>query len=190
MSLDGSHMPIVKRLTMADHAHTWWRNMSPLIFCANVLYSFCSYQEPYYVRCVKPNEIKSPVLFDEARCQHQVAYLGLLENVRVRRAGFAYRQAYNRFLLRSGVNSRTRSLPFHPGLFECRFLQWRILCPVLYLTCRSLLQVQDDLRVHLAESPDGHGPRGRGGHRHAARFPRRRGVRPHQAVCSHAALPL
>ncbi|XP_076610912.1 unconventional myosin-Ig isoform X2 [Chaetodon auriga] len=57
-------------------------------------------KEPYYVRCVKPNEMKSPVLFDDARCQHQVAYLGLLENVMVRRAGFAYRQPYARFLQR------------------------------------------------------------------------------------------
>ncbi|XP_042566556.1 LOW QUALITY PROTEIN: unconventional myosin-Ig [Clupea harengus] len=57
-------------------------------------------KEPYYVRCIKPNEMKSAVLFDDARCQHQVAYLGLLENVRVRRAGFAYRQPYARFLQR------------------------------------------------------------------------------------------
>uniref|UniRef100_A0A4W6EGH8 Myosin IG n=1 Tax=Lates calcarifer TaxID=8187 RepID=A0A4W6EGH8_LATCA len=46
-------------------------------------------KEPYYVRCIKPNEMKSPV-----------AYLGLLENVMVRRAGFAYRQHYARFLQR------------------------------------------------------------------------------------------
>ncbi|XP_068260502.1 unconventional myosin-Ig [Nyctibius grandis] len=57
-------------------------------------------KEPYYVRCIKPNELKSPTLFDAERCRHQVAYLGLLENVRVRRAGFAYRQPYHRFLLR------------------------------------------------------------------------------------------
>ncbi|XP_010710618.1 unconventional myosin-Ig isoform X2 [Meleagris gallopavo] len=57
-------------------------------------------KEPYYVRCIKPNDQKSPVLFDEERCRHQVAYLGLLENVRVRRAGFAYRQPYDRFLQR------------------------------------------------------------------------------------------
>ncbi|XP_058038762.1 unconventional myosin-Ig [Ahaetulla prasina] len=56
--------------------------------------------EPYYVRCIKPNDQKSPFLFDEERCRHQVSYLGLLENVRVRRAGFAYRQPYHRFLLR------------------------------------------------------------------------------------------
>lgn len=31
---------------------------------------------------------------------HQVAYLGLVENVRVRRAGFANRQRYDRFLKR------------------------------------------------------------------------------------------
>ncbi|KAM4689823.1 unconventional myosin-Ig [Discoglossus pictus] len=57
-------------------------------------------KEPYYVRCVKPNDQKSPALFDYKRCRHQVEYLGLLENVRVRRAGFAYRQPYERFLLR------------------------------------------------------------------------------------------
>ncbi|KAH0627707.1 hypothetical protein JD844_003830 [Phrynosoma platyrhinos] len=59
-----------------------------------------SRQEPYYVRCIKPNDQKSPLFFDVERCRHQVSYLGLLENVRVRRAGFAYRQPYDRFLLR------------------------------------------------------------------------------------------
>ncbi|KAM4645631.1 unconventional myosin-Id [Amazona ochrocephala] len=57
-------------------------------------------KEPYYVRCIKPNDKKSPQLFDEERCRHQVEYLGLLENVRVRRAGFAYRQTYEKFLHR------------------------------------------------------------------------------------------
>lgn len=57
-------------------------------------------KEPYYIRCIKPNEQKSPVIFDEVRVRHQVAYLGLLENLRVRRAGFAYRMAYERFLRR------------------------------------------------------------------------------------------
>uniref|UniRef100_A0A6Q2Y4K7 Myosin ID n=1 Tax=Esox lucius TaxID=8010 RepID=A0A6Q2Y4K7_ESOLU len=57
-------------------------------------------KEPYYVRCIKPNEVKSPLLFEQERCRHQVEYLGLLENVRVRRAGFANRQEYPRFLQR------------------------------------------------------------------------------------------
>uniref|UniRef100_A0A8C8JXD7 Myosin ID n=1 Tax=Oncorhynchus tshawytscha TaxID=74940 RepID=A0A8C8JXD7_ONCTS len=57
-------------------------------------------KEPYYVRCIKPNDVKSPLLFEHERCRHQVEYLGLLENVRVRRAGFANRQEYPRFLQR------------------------------------------------------------------------------------------
>lgn len=68
--------------------------------------SMCSLVEnlaskvPHYVRCIKPNETKSPVAFDDERVKHQVLYLGLLENVRVRRAGFAYRMPYPRFLQR------------------------------------------------------------------------------------------
>ncbi|XP_021066845.1 unconventional myosin-Ig [Mus pahari] len=57
-------------------------------------------KEPFYVRCIKPNEDKVAGRLDEAHCRHQVEYLGLLENVRVRRAGFASRQPYPRFLLR------------------------------------------------------------------------------------------
>ncbi|XP_050300495.1 unconventional myosin ID isoform X2 [Anthonomus grandis grandis] len=57
-------------------------------------------KEPHYVRCIKPNEVKSASSFDHQRVRHQVSYLGLLENVRVRRAGFAYRQRYDKFLKR------------------------------------------------------------------------------------------
>ena len=57
-----------------------------------------STKEPFYVRCIKPNEIKSPNQFNNQRVSHQVAYLGLVENVRVRKAGFAIRQPYDRFL--------------------------------------------------------------------------------------------
>jgi myosin heavy subunit len=39
-------------------------------------------------------------VFDQERVKHQVLYLGLLENVRVRRAGYAFRAHYPRFLQR------------------------------------------------------------------------------------------
>ncbi|XP_032285144.1 unconventional myosin-Id [Phoca vitulina] len=64
-------------------------------------------KEPYYVRCIKPNDKKSPQIFDDERCRHQVEYLGLLENVRVRRAGFAFRQTYEKFLHRKEWNMET-----------------------------------------------------------------------------------
>jgi len=34
------------------------------------------------------------------RAKHQVEYLGLRENIRVRRAGFAYRRVFQKFLQR------------------------------------------------------------------------------------------
>eukprot|EP01111_Echinosteliopsis_oligospora_P014912 TRINITY_DN5735_c1_g1_i3.p1 TRINITY_DN5735_c1_g1~~TRINITY_DN5735_c1_g1_i3.p1 ORF type:complete len:1071 (+),score=360.39 TRINITY_DN5735_c1_g1_i3:181-3393(+) len=55
---------------------------------------------PHYIRCIKPNETKKPRDFEDKRVRHQVQYLGLLENVRVRRAGFCYRGAFDRFIHR------------------------------------------------------------------------------------------
>ncbi|XP_056601927.1 unconventional myosin-Ic isoform X1 [Triplophysa dalaica] len=57
-------------------------------------------KEPSYVRCIKPNDAKQPGRFDEVLVRHQVKYLGLMENLRVRRAGFAYRRNYEAFLER------------------------------------------------------------------------------------------
>ncbi|KAJ8922250.1 hypothetical protein NQ315_004187 [Exocentrus adspersus] len=57
-------------------------------------------KEPSYIRCIKPNDTKSPAIFDEQLVKHQIKYLGLMENLRVRRAGFAYRRLYERFLQR------------------------------------------------------------------------------------------
>jgi myosin-1 len=55
---------------------------------------------PHYIRCIKPNDNKAYHDWDATRTKHQVQYLGLLENVRVRRAGFAYRAEFDRFLRR------------------------------------------------------------------------------------------
>lgn len=55
-------------------------------------------KEPWYVRCIKPNDTKQAARFEEKVVGHQVQYLGLLENLRVRRAGFAYRRRYEAFL--------------------------------------------------------------------------------------------
>ncbi|XP_067866002.1 unconventional myosin-Ic-like [Heterodontus francisci] len=57
-------------------------------------------KEPSYVRCIKPNDAKQSGRFDEVLIRHQVKYLGLMENLRVRRAGFAYRRKFEIFLQR------------------------------------------------------------------------------------------
>ncbi|XP_037536368.1 unconventional myosin-Ih [Nematolebias whitei] len=57
-------------------------------------------KEAWYIRCLKSNESKQQGQFDEALIRHQVKYLGLMEHLRVRRAGFAYRRKYEDFLKR------------------------------------------------------------------------------------------
>uniref|UniRef100_A0A4W4F7F5 Myosin Ic, paralog b n=1 Tax=Electrophorus electricus TaxID=8005 RepID=A0A4W4F7F5_ELEEL len=57
-------------------------------------------KDPSYVRCIKPNDAKQAGRFEEVLVRHQVKYLGLMENLRVRRAGFAYRRRYEVFLQR------------------------------------------------------------------------------------------
>uniref|UniRef100_A0AC35TFU4 Unconventional myosin-Ie n=1 Tax=Rhabditophanes sp. KR3021 TaxID=114890 RepID=A0AC35TFU4_9BILA len=58
---------------------------------------------PHYVRCIKPNESKRALEFEQDRVMHQVQYLGLHENIRVRRAGFAYRRQFEKFLWRYAI---------------------------------------------------------------------------------------
>ncbi|XP_064590808.1 unconventional myosin-Ia isoform X1 [Zonotrichia leucophrys gambelii] len=57
-------------------------------------------KNPNYIRCIKPNDTKSAMVFTPELVLAQVRYLGLLENVRVRRAGYAFRQLYGPFLQR------------------------------------------------------------------------------------------
>ncbi|QIW95873.1 hypothetical protein AMS68_001391 [Peltaster fructicola] len=55
---------------------------------------------PSYIRTIKPNENKSPTEYNDQNVLHQIKYLGLQENVRIRRAGFAYRQTFEKFVER------------------------------------------------------------------------------------------
>jgi len=67
---------------------------------ANALVTTLSKAMPHYVRCLKPNDLKMPREYDQKRVLHQIRYLGLLDNVKVRRAGFAYRTTFHKFLHR------------------------------------------------------------------------------------------
>lgn len=67
---------------------------------ANELMHTLSLAEPSYIRTIKPNQNRSPKEYEEKAVLHQVKYLGLHENVRIRRAGFAYRQTFEKFVQR------------------------------------------------------------------------------------------
>ncbi|XP_043357746.1 unconventional myosin-Ie-like [Dermochelys coriacea] len=70
---------------------------------ANDLVSTLTKCTPHYIRCIKPNETKRPHDWEESRVKHQVEYLGLRENIRVRRAGCAYRRVFQKFLQRYAI---------------------------------------------------------------------------------------
>ncbi|UNI23673.1 class II myosin [Purpureocillium takamizusanense] len=65
---------------------------------ANALVDTLMKCQPSYIRTIKPNENKSPTEYNSPNVLHQIKYLGLQENVRIRRAGFAYRQAFDKFV--------------------------------------------------------------------------------------------
>nr|XP_033779765.1 unconventional myosin-Ie-like isoform X2 [Geotrypetes seraphini] len=70
---------------------------------ANDLMSRLMKCTPHYIRCIKPNETKRAHDWEESRVKHQVEYLGLRENIRVRRAGYAYRRVFKKFLQRYAI---------------------------------------------------------------------------------------
>ncbi|KAL8739538.1 MAG: hypothetical protein Q9190_007668 [Brigantiaea leucoxantha] len=67
---------------------------------ANDLVGTLMKAQPSYIRTIKPNDNKSPTEYNTANVMHQIKYLGLQENVRIRRAGFAYRQTFDKFVER------------------------------------------------------------------------------------------
>jgi len=67
---------------------------------ANDLVATLMKASPSYIRTIKPNENKSPSEYNSPNVMHQIKYLGLQENVRIRRAGFAYRQSFEKFVER------------------------------------------------------------------------------------------
>ncbi|XP_054579020.1 unconventional myosin-VIIb isoform X2 [Eptesicus fuscus] len=59
--------------------------------------------QPSFIRCIKPNEHKKPLLFDRELCLQQLRYSGALETVHVRRAGLPLRYTFAQFAGRFGV---------------------------------------------------------------------------------------
>ncbi|WWC89069.1 myosin-1 [Kwoniella dendrophila CBS 6074] len=67
---------------------------------ANALVDNLMRCQPHYIRTIKPNQHRSPTEYDDKAILHQVKYLGLQENIRVRRAGFAYRAEFSKMIQR------------------------------------------------------------------------------------------
>lgn len=55
---------------------------------------------PFFVRCIKPNELKKPRIFDRGLCVRQLRYAGLMETAKIRQAGYPIRYSYAEFVHR------------------------------------------------------------------------------------------
>ncbi|KAK9697275.1 hypothetical protein RND81_08G026400 [Saponaria officinalis] len=59
--------------------------------------------EPHYIRCVKPNNVLKPAIFENVNILDQLRSGGVLEAIRISCAGYPTRRTFVDFLLRFGV---------------------------------------------------------------------------------------
>ncbi len=73
----------------------------------NLLMETLKAASQHYIRCIKPNDAKQAGVFQDQLVATQSRYLGLSENIKVRRAGYAFRLEYERFLAKYKAVSKS-----------------------------------------------------------------------------------
>uniref|UniRef100_A0A3P8PIU7 Myosin X, like 1 n=1 Tax=Astatotilapia calliptera TaxID=8154 RepID=A0A3P8PIU7_ASTCA len=66
----------------------------------HALMATLSVSNPFFIRCIKPNMEKTPNVFDPEVVLNQLRYSGMLETVKIRRAGFPVRRTFKDFFSR------------------------------------------------------------------------------------------
>jgi myosin heavy subunit len=54
--------------------------------------------EPLFIQCIRPNEQKSPNLFDRSCVLRQLRNLGIIQTTAIRRSGYSSRHDYKKFV--------------------------------------------------------------------------------------------
>ena len=88
---------------------------------------------PHYVRCIKPNDVKSAFEFDSARAVQQLRACGVLETIRISAAGFPSRYAPHFAFWRNSVRIKRMYL-------EC-FSDGRTQISLVDTACCAILEI-------------------------------------------------
>ncbi|KAL8618879.1 hypothetical protein ACOMHN_000886 [Nucella lapillus] len=108
--------------------------------------------QPFFVRCIKPNEFKKPLMFDRELCCKQLRYSGMMETIRIRRAGYPIRHHFDRFVDRYRVLVNGMG-PSHTE--NCRAASARICQEVLkeadYQLGKTKVFLKDAQDMHLEQ---------------------------------------
>ncbi|XP_053305045.1 myosin-IIIb-like [Spea bombifrons] len=68
---------------------------------------------PHFIRCIKPNTQKDPLVLETEVILNQLRYNGLMETVRIRRDGFSWRPTFQEFAGRFGILLRRPDVDFN-----------------------------------------------------------------------------
>ncbi|XP_014247275.1 myosin-IIIb-like [Cimex lectularius] len=81
---------------------------------------------PQFVRCIKPNDRRLPHVFDSARVNQQLRYIGVMETIRIRQQGFSHRISFNDLLNSYGFLAFRYNEHVLPTKDHCRLLLLRL----------------------------------------------------------------
>ncbi|WAQ96708.1 MYO15-like protein [Mya arenaria] len=84
-------------VTMKPRTPTVAANFSESLLSLIDTMSRCN---PYFVRCIKPNNDKAPMSFERSVVLDQLRYTGMLETIRIRKMGFPVRVKFHHFIER------------------------------------------------------------------------------------------
>jgi myosin heavy subunit len=66
--------------------------------------------QPHYIRCIKPNGSKSKGIFAASGILQQLRYSGMMEAIRIRQEGYAFREEHEKFYNRFSVLLSTEDM--------------------------------------------------------------------------------
>eukprot|EP00117_Sycon_ciliatum_P034727 scpid4751/ scgid26450/ Myosin-VIIa; Protein crinkled len=110
--------------------------------------------QPFFVRCVKPNEFKKAKMFDRELCTRQLRYSGMMETIRIRRAGYPIRHAFQEFvnryyMLKKGLKVSDNSINV---IEKCKKILMSTLGEGLWQIGKTKVFLKDEHDVKLEET--------------------------------------